>query len=307
MDVAPILSKAARVIEMDRKQTRVSACTDKRAKERELQDDTLGLTLGEKDVDNDIRTCPHCNERKNKRSLSRHIKLVHSNSQLARDEHPVANPKIIQQVVPMETIPEEQPVVQVSHCGVQDEDTKNVINCIQGTRKGKKCTDILWVGNVDEEGHFISDKNFRDYFFKYVDKGYQTIMVRATVDVPIHMVCNWVCGFFKSMVLKPEPLNACIASELNITFKGQVQTGQDALSIYPEKTLFLLSKGPLPEQYKNHQGRLWQCTGKCGKAQHQKGDIRDKKCKHKFLFAEDQPSGMGKNSKRDRHIPRTQL
>ena len=109
----------------------------------------------------------HCHERKNKRSMSRHIKLVHTNSKLQGDENAVPNPnekttklnqktgKIIQPVEHMETIPEEHPVVEWS--GVQDEDTGKVINCIPGTRQGKKCTDILWVGSVDEEGKFISD------------------------------------------------------------------------------------------------------------------------------------------------------
>jgi len=65
-----------------------------------------------------------------------------------------------------------------------------------------------------------------------------------------------------------------------------------------------MSNGPLPEQFKNHQGMLWQCSGKCGKAQNLRFNIsKDKKCKHKILFDRDQPNGLGANSTRDKHIP----
>ena len=78
------------------------------------------------------------------------------------------------------------------------------------------------------------------------------------------------------------------------------------ISTYPEQSLFLLSKGALPEQFKHHQGKLWECIGKCGKATNRRADItRDKrKCQHKILFDEDQPNGMGDNLKRDQHIPK---
>ena len=124
------------------------------------------------------------------------------------------------------------------------------------------------------------------------------------MDVPIQMVSERVCEFFAKKVGMPEPWNTCIASELNITFKGKVETGQDMISTYPEKSLFLLSKGPLPEQLMNHKGLLWQCTGKCGKAQNKRTNIKDKKCNHKFLFDKDQPiKTMGNNCERDMHIP----
>ena len=121
------------------------------------------------------------------------------------------------------------------------------------------------------------------------------------------MVSERVCEFFAKKVGMPEPWNTCIASELNITFKGKIETGQDWLSSYPEKSLFLLSKGPLPEQFKNHKGLLWQCTRKCGKAQNRRDNIIDKKCRHKFLFDKDQPNSMGRDKHRTgedpMHIP----
>ena len=203
--------------------------------------------------------------------------------------------------VPVETVQDQnQSEVEVQ---VQD-DMRKLIKCKQGTREGQKCTDILWVGKLDNEGQFISHKDIKDYFFKYVNKGYQTIWVRTTVEVPIHMVSEWVCEFFASKMGMPEPWNTCVASEMNITFKGNVETGQDMLSTYPEKSLFLLSKGPLPEQFKNHKGLLWQCTGKCGKAQNKRSNIKDKKCNHKFFFDKDQPiKTMGAHCERDMHIP----
>ena len=185
---------------------------------------------------------------------------------------------------------------------------RRLIKCKQGTRGGQKCTDILWVGNLDKEGQFILERDIKDYFFKYVDEGYQTIWVRTTVDVPIQMMSERVCEFFAKKIGKQEPWNTCIASELNITFKGKVETGQDWLSSYPENSFFLLSKGQLPGQFQNHKGLLWQCTGKCEKAQNLRRNItRDKKCRHQFLFDRDQPKSMGRedNERGDNpmHIP----
>ncbi len=112
-----------------------------------------------------------------------------------------------------------------------------------------------------------------------------------------------VCKFFKDKCGKPEPHNI-LKKNLFITFKGKDQTGLDLLSTYPEKSLFLMSNGPLPDKYKNHQGKLWQCSGKCGKAQGRRDNISsDKKCKHKMLFDRDQPNGMGQHSTRDKHTP----
>ena len=189
-------------------------------------------------------------------------------------------------------------------CGEGSVDMRKEIKCKQGTRKGEKCTDILWVGNVDEEGKFISDREIKDYFFKYIGDGYQTIMVRATVEVPTNMVAEWVCEFFDKKVGKPEPWKTCTGKQLTLNFKGEAQTGQDLLSTYPQKSLFLLSKGPLPQEFENHQGKLWQCAGKCGKAQDRRDNIKSvKKCDHKILFDRDQPNAMGDHSKRDKHIP----
>ena len=236
---------------------------------------------------------------------------------MQRLHHPTT--KIIQPIEPMEIVPKEQPaseeqldvellpVDQGGDGGEEDKDMRKLIKCKQGTREGQKCTDILWIGNLDKEGQFILDRDIKDYFFKYVDEGYQTIWVRATVEVPIQMVSERVCEFFAKKVGMPEPWNTCIASELNITFKGKVEPGQDLLSTYPEKSLFLLSKGPLPEQFKNHKGLLWQCTRKCGKAQNRRDNIIDKKCRHKFLFDKDQPNSMGRDKHRTgedpMHIP----
>ena len=123
------------------------------------------------------------------------------------------------------------------------------------------------------------------------------------MEVPTNMVAEWVCEFFDKKVGKPEPWKTCTGKELTLNFKGEAQTGQDLLSTYPQKSLFLLSKGRLPEELKNHQGKLWQCIGKCGKAQDRRDNIKDKKCRHKFLFDGDQPNGLGHHSDKDKHIP----
>ena len=234
---------------------------------------------------------------------------AHKDSNLPTQKLHQPTAKIIQSMETWETIREEQPVLDKQRAveeqpivqgrlgGEEDGDMSKLIKCKQGTRDEKKCTDILWVGNVDEEGRFILRRDIKDYFFKYVDKGYKTILVRTTVEVPIHRVSEWVCEFLAKKVGMPEPWNTCIASKLTITFKGKVETGQDLLSIYPEKSLFLLSKGQLPDQFKNHQGKLWECTHKCGKADNKRYNIiKDKKCQHKIHFAKDQPTKTWGNS-----------
>ena len=215
---------------------------------------------------------------------------------------------------PLEIVPEKQPVseeqVLVEEQPVHQrteggEDMRKKIPCTQGTRQGEKCLDILWVGNLDD----ISSGNIKEYYFKYIEEGYQTMWVRAAVDVPINFVTERVCAFFKGKMGKPEPYDALYPtnqpkSNLFLTFKGEVQTGLDLLSTYPENSLFLMSNGELPEQFKNHQGKLWQCTGKCGKAQNMRRNIsKDKKCNHKILFDSDQPNGMGDNLKKGSHLP----
>ena len=129
------------------------------------------------------------------------------------------------------------------------------------------------------------------------------------MEVPMNRVAEWVCQFFDKMG-KPEPLNNCTGNELTLNFKGKAQPGEDLLSSYPQKSLFLMSKGPLPDQFKNHQGKLWQCSGKCGKAQDLRRNIfKDKKCNHQILFDGDQPFKiLGEERKRVKgdkpeHIP----
>ena len=203
---------------------------------------------------------------------------------------------------PSETCPEKQPVLEEQLLLTKDMVWSNanraqgrakneLIKCRQGTRKGKKCTDILWVGNEDEEGKFILRRKIKDYFFKYIGEGFQTIMVRTTVEVPTNMVAEWVCEFFDKKVGKSEPWNTFIGKELHLTFKGEAETGQDLMSTYPEQTLFLLSKGPLADEFLNHQGKLWECTDNCENADSNRSHIfKDRKCSHKILFKKDQPT-----------------
>ena len=289
-------------VEADNERGKVSGSRERRAKERE------GLEL-KKEV-----------KRSNKRAQLQSDSAEPSKKSVRRGENGPSSDAVVQDdsviTEPMETESEEQPVLveqlvveeqpayQGGEGGEEIEDMRKVIRCKQGTRQGEKCTDILWVGNVDDEGNFILRRNIKDYFFKYIPEGYQTIMVRTTVEVPISMIVEWVCEFFAKKLGKPEPWN-CIGKELVLNFKGVSQPGgQHLVSTYPQNSLFLLSKGPLPEELKNHQGKLWQCTGMCGKAQDRRDNIfSDKKCEHKVLFDRDQPNGLGDHLKRDNHFP----
>ena len=117
-------------------------------------------------------------------------------------------------------------------------------------------------------------------------------MVRTTVEVSTNKVAEWVCKFFDKELGKPEPWNNFIAEELTINFKGEIHTGDDLISIYPENSMFLLAKGTLDyiQIFKNHQGKLWECTNKCEMADDKRSNItKNKKCNHNILFENDEP------------------
>ena len=99
---------------------------------------TLATGLEKQDKSNDInmRTCPHCHEKKHKFSLNRHIKSVHKKTDLS-DEEPKpkwsmngklgskpTTGKIIQPVEQLETVPEKMGAAEKSDFDLFERDYK---------------------------------------------------------------------------------------------------------------------------------------------------------------------------------------
>ena len=129
----------------------------------------------------------------------------------------------------------------------------------------------------------------RDYYFKYIEDKSQTIWVRSNINARISDV-----AYFVAMYIEKRQGFQGVASEINVTFAGQECPG-DALWDKPDRSLFLLSKGPLPEEFQEHQGKLWQCKNKsCSRSSSRRKNVKKGKCKHaSFLFEVDHMRGLG--------------
>ena len=136
----------------------------------------------------------------------------------------------------------------------------------------------------------------RDYYFKYIEDednedNSKTIWVRSNINARISHVARAVAHYIEE---KQGFQNA--ASEIKIvTFAGQ-ECPSDSLWDKPDKSLFLLSKGPLSEELLEHKGYLWQCKNtKCGNASTVRQTILNKKgkgsCRHSSFWFEKQHGG----------------
>ena len=78
---------------------------------------------------------------------------------------------------------------------------------------------------------------------------------------------------------------------------GRIDDGR-MLKSHPDRSMFLLSRGPLGEDYHGHQGWVWQCQN-CGSANTKRGNVMRMKCKsrsglHK-LFFDNQPDKLSED------------
>ena len=101
----------------------------------------------------------------------------------------------------------------------------------------------------------------------------QAVRHETAEDVKLWHVVDEMVKFLHKTLQQTEIKEAWEAEELNINFKGQAQTGEDLTSSYPNKCLILLSNGPLQDDLKNHQGKMWECGAKCRKADNRQSNI----------------------------------
>ena len=165
--------------------------------------------------------------------------------------------------------------------------------CMQGSGQGRDADDVLWIGEKDEGGSFLwKGKRIHDVYFRYLNEGLQTIHVRCTVDVKAKLIVDWVVDLLANKLKMGDALEALQAGELEINLRGARINGETLVSSFPIKSLFLLSRGPLPDEYTQHKGCVWQCQH-CGNADTKRGNIMRAKCKsksgrHKFFFKDQQ-------------------
>ena len=94
--------------------------------------------------------------------------------------------------------------------------------------------------------------DLREYFFLVL--GHQIVQVRAATDCSLDILLNHMLSKFDILLLDPQ-----------ITFEGKARDLVDNLFQFPEKSLFIITDGTLPDHLLSHSGRLWQCLD-CGKA-----------------------------------------
>ena len=133
-------------------------------------------------------------------------------------------------------------------------------------------------------------KQLRDFFF--IVPGSQTVCVRSQIDVKIMVfvtkLMDWLAYAQNLSVHNPV-----------ITFKGKEVNSQDQLLGFPDKALFIIHPdNTIPEQYLNHSGKLWECSG-CWLAYGAQRSFKPK-CKvtgnpHKFLFEDSTQPTWGKS------------
>ena len=125
-----------------------------------------------------------------------------------------------------------------------------------------------------------------------------TLHIRVTVDLPINVMVAWVAEYM-AQKLKMEDAQEALAaapSQLHVNHPGARIDDGRMLSSYPDKSMFLLRRGPLEEDYHGRQGWVWQCQN-CASANAKRGNVMRMKCKsrsgrHK-LFFDDQPDKLG--------------
>ena len=92
-----------------------------------------------------------------------------------------------------------------------------------------------------------------------------TLHIRVTVDLPINVMVAWVAEYM-AQKLELEDVQEALAaapSQLHVNHLGaRINVGRMLLS-YPDRSMFLLSRGPLGENYHGHHGWVWQCQN-CG-------------------------------------------
>ena len=221
--------------------------------------------------------------------------------------------------VPMESV-EEEPAVEIGEVEMEQEKSQQQEQNLphkDGMFKigydfvGKgSAENVIFMGPRQDLPYRWPVEMKRDYYFKYIEKGSRTIWVRSNINARI----SDVAYFVKRYIENRQGFQGAASEIKNVTFAGQ-ECPSDALWEKPDRSLFLLSKGPLPEEFQGHQGYLWQCKNKsCSRsAARQKHVLRMKrKCKHASFWFEVDHNGtnLGDHKKakvRPTHCPDSHL
>jgi hypothetical protein len=117
------------------------------------------------------------------------------------------------------------------------------------------------------------EKLLKNSFF--LAEGTKPVCLRSAVSIPMEEVFPYI--YTKMGLNMTAPI---------LSFEGQVVDLQDAFSAYPHGATFLFHDGHVPEEYRNHKGKLWECRV-CGLAFAAKRSFK-KPCQrghpHKFFF-----------------------
>ena len=136
-----------------------------------------------------------------------------------------------------------------------------------------------------------------DLYFRYMNQGRLTLHVRCTVDTKLKVLIDWVVDHLKNKLNEGDALEALRAGQLHVNFEGGQVSGETLVSVFPAKSLFLLSRGKLAGEFTRHKGRVWQCK-LCNRADSKRNNIIKTKCtskngKHSCYFDQSQPAKLG--------------
>ena len=120
-------------------------------------------------------------------------------------------------------------------------------------------------------------KDLRNYFFTIPNKDVKILMLRASKDVTLGELLPYLLTHFyeqyRILLINPP-----------LWFKGSKLELGESLFRFPTNSLFLLTDQPeLPQELKEHQGRLRQCT-LCNKSWTSTVKTPKNGCNHSLVF-----------------------
>ena len=116
------------------------------------------------------------------------------------------------------------------------------------------------------------------------------------------MLIDWLVDYLAKKLKMGDALEALRAGQLHVNFEGGQVSGENLVSAFPAKSMFLLSRGKLAEEYRGHRGRVWQCQ-LCSRSDSKRNNVIKQRCtskngKHRRFFDEDQSAILGNHAAR---------
>ena len=96
----------------------------------------------------------------------------------------------------------------------------------------------------------------------------------------IKVIVDWVVDFLATKLKMGDTLETLQSGQLHVNFKGGRVNGENLVSSFPDKSMLLLSRGTLPQEFKGHAGQVWQCSV-CKCSDNKRTNIIRKKCTSK--------------------------